>query len=284
MSGYYFQSGTKTFLEVTLEHTSNDDKPDIVFCVDKSGSMAGGPMNNVNTVLQQIYQVCGIDYPILCYDYGLTKSKLSIVTDATPIRASGGTSFMVVFDEMIKYLTDNVKPTTFIFMTDGQDTAGNTGQLEESIKKLTMTCKALAKVCPVTVHVIGFSAGVNSNFLERVRTLGNVEGLFKYSTVSSELQSDFMDMFNLASSQKEYKLKFGGTNFKKSAISGVLSLLIDSDDIELADSDSDSDSEVETPKLVVLTDSKGNKVKVKVKTKTPTSLDKLKVFVVPKSP
>lgn len=277
MSGYYFQTGNKTFLEVALEDTTTDDKPDIVFCVDKSGSMSGGPMNNVNIVLKQIFQVCGVDYPIFCYDYGVSKSKLSNVTDSTPIIASGGTSFKSVFDEMVKYLTDNVKPTTFIFMTDGQDTSVNATALEESIKKLKMACTAMTKTGSVTVHVIGFSSGVNSSFLERVRTLGNTDGLFKYSTISSELQADFMDMFNLASSQKEYKVKFGGTNFKKSAISGVISLLVNSGDIELVDSD-ESDSEEETPKLVVLTDSKGNKTKIKVKTKTPSSLDKLKVF------
>ena len=276
MSGFYFKTETKLFLEITTNDGLSDDKPSIVFCVDKSGSMAGGPMNNVNTVLKQIYQVSNTDCPIFCYDYALSKRQLSSVTDTNMINASGGTSFKVVFDEMVEYLTNNVKPTTFIFMTDGQDTSWKPDELEESIKKLKMTCTAMAKTAPVTIHVIGFGSGVQSDFLERVRTLGNVDGLFKYSTVSSELQSDFMDMFDMASNQKEYKIKFGGTNFKKCSTGNTITMLIDYDDIELEDSD--TDGEDTTTQRVVLTDSKGNKTKIDVPMKTPTNMDRLKVL------
>lgn len=275
MSAFYFKSETKLFLEITTNDESSTDKPNIVFCVDKSGSMSGGPMNNVNTVLKQIYQVSGTDYPLLCYDYALHKRQLSSVTDTNMISAGGGTSFKVVFDEMVESLTSNVKPTTFIFMTDGQDTSWKPDELEESIKKLKMICTAMPKTAPVTIHVIGFGSGVKSDFLERVRTLGNVDGLFKYSTVSAELQSDFMDMFDLASNQREYKIKFGGTNFKQSSTGNTITMLINYDDIDLDDSDDENDN---TDLKVLLTDSKGNKTKITAQMKSPTSMDRLKVL------
>jgi uncharacterized protein with von Willebrand factor type A (vWA) domain len=269
-TGRYFQTeNDNVFLDIIMNDETLELETNIVYCVDKSGSMAGGPMNNVNNVLTQISQISGKDTEIFTYDYNCYDTKLSNVVK-TPIIASGSTSFKSVFDRMVKYLTDNITPTTFIFMTDGQDTSGKPAELEESIRIFTMASRAMNKTCPVTVHVIGFGGSVKSDFLEKVRTLGNKEGLFKYSVVAAELQSDFMDMFNLASSQQQIKIKFGGTNFKKTFTGNNLTMFIEKDEVELED-----DNDTET---VTITNSKGDKINVVVHKTTPNEMDKLKIL------
>ena len=56
---YYFKTFGKTYVQLQVpcvESTNNN----IMCCVDVSGSMAGGPLQNVNMVLNDIYRGCFI--------------------------------------------------------------------------------------------------------------------------------------------------------------------------------------------------------------------------------
>jgi hypothetical protein len=268
-SGRYFKTEDgNIFLDINLGQENLKSETNIVYCVDKSGSMSGAPINNINTVLSQISQISDKDADIFTYDCQCYDTKLSEIIKV-PIKASNCTYFKSVFDRMVKYLTDNVAPTTFIFMTDGADTSGNPAGLEESIRLFTMVCKVMSKTYPVTVHVIGFGTNVNSEFMEKIRTLGNNEGLFKYSTLANELQSDFMDMFNLASRQQQIKIKFGGTNFNKTFTGNNITMIINNNDIELEDNDTET---------VIITNCKGEKNKIVVTKAIPNDIDKLNVL------
>jgi len=185
--------------------------------------MGGPPLDNVNNVLKDIYQRTGCDYDILTYHTLVSALKLSYIAK-NPLTTQGGTSFKVIFDEIAKVVVDNPVPTTFIFMTDGQD-GGDRKSLKESISALKLTMSAMKGVS-VTIHVIGFGS-VKADFLEDVRTFGTKEGLFKHSTQSTELQNDFNDMFEYAASSREVDITINGKTYETEENSDNAKILID---------------------------------------------------------
>lgn len=223
MAKYFKCSFGKTYVEVPITSTESTNS-NIICCVDVSGSMGGGPLQNVNSVLKDIYEKTKCDYDILTYDTQVVPYKLSTVAQ-NPLHTRGGTSFKIIFDEIAKTIVANPIPTTFIFMTDGDDTSGNRGALKDSISALKLTMSAMKGV-PVTIHVIGFG-NVKADFLEGVRTFGTKEGLFKYSTQSVELQNDFNDMFEYAASSREVDIIINGKTYETEENSDTAKILID---------------------------------------------------------
>lgn len=210
--------GGKFCLNVLLPNSDNSET-DIYFCVDKSGSMAGTAMSNVNTVLRDIYQKTKKDYTLLCYCDNIQERNLSTVTNQNLIRAEGGTIFSIVFEKILSIVLANQKPATFIFMTDGEDNSG-AEYLKESMKKLRMATSAI-KNRNITIHVIGFGNSIRDKFLnDEVRLLGNREGVFKYIKDSAELQCEFMDMFDYASAEKAFQMKIGDNNWQNITCTG----------------------------------------------------------------
>lgn len=182
----------------------------IICCVDISPSMDGEPLKNVSTILRDIYRRTQIKYPLFCYDSVVTKTSIEFVEKADLTVTGGGTSFSAIFDAMREHLMKDMRPTTFIFMTDGENNC-NAGALQRSIEMLKLTLSAMKQI-PITIHVIGFG-NVKNDFLDGVRRYGTKEGLFKYSTQSAELQNDFNDMFEYATSAKEYVLRVGNATY-----------------------------------------------------------------------
>lgn len=223
---YYFKTSFgKTYVQLEVppvESTNNN----IICCVDVSGSMSGAPLTNVNMVLKDIYDKTKSNFMIFSYDTSVQVHPLSQVA-ATPLVTRGGTSFKCIFDKIAETLTHNPKPTTFIFMTDGDDTSGNRNALNMSITQLKMVMSALQGVS-VTIHVIGFGS-VKADFLEQVRTFGTKDGLFKYSTQSTELQNDFNDMFEYSISTREIDVVLNGKTYELEDNSSHVRFLIDHD-------------------------------------------------------
>jgi hypothetical protein len=225
MSYYFKTSFGKTYvqLEVPVVDTTNSN---IICCVDVSGSMSGAPLKNVNMVLKDIYDKTKSEFTVFSYDTTVQTHTLSQVA-ASPLTVRGGTSFRCIFDKISATLTSNPKPTTFIFMTDGEDTSGDRNALKQSITQLRMVMSALKNIS-VTIHVIGFGS-VKADFLEQVRTFGTKDGLFKYSTQSAELQNDFNDMFEYSISTREIDVVLGGKLYEIEDNSSYVKFLVDDD-------------------------------------------------------
>ncbi|CAF1690973.1 unnamed protein product, partial [Adineta ricciae] len=143
-----------------------------------------------------------IEYPLFTYNTTANTTQTIKSVENRDLDANGGTSFSSVFTAIQNHLVNNQKSTTFIFMTDGQDTDSKEA-LKRAIQMLKFSISGLSKAVTVVFHVIGFG-DVNNDFLNEVRQFGNKEGLFRYSTASAELQNNFNDMFEYAMSAKEY--------------------------------------------------------------------------------
>lgn len=237
MAHWFSVDDANTYLTVQLGDEGAEDEDAIkvvTAAVDQSGSMCGGAINNVNEVLKDIYQRGSIDIKLLCYNTAIQRKTLADVT-ASPLVAGYRTNFTIVFEELsreVKALSSKAKEEkksgslTVIFMTDGEDTESRPADLEKAIKKFQLQCKAVKNTVEVVVHVIGFGSDVKKDFLERVQTLGNKPGLFKYSTASKELGKDFDEMFAFAESAREYRFAWNGATHTAHGTAAGFSVLL----------------------------------------------------------
>ncbi|CAF1175922.1 unnamed protein product [Rotaria sordida] len=213
------------YVEVKVPKIDSSSGNNIICCVDTSGSMSGSPIRNVCEVLRDIYQRTQIEYPLFTYNTKADITKTIKSVERQDLQAGGGTSFSSVFTAIQNYLVNNQKSTTFIFMTDGQDTDSQDA-LKRAIQMLKLTISGLSKSITVVFHVIGFGE-VNNNFLNQVRQFGNKEGLFRYSTESAELQNNFNDMFEYAMSAREFTIVINGQSYTSSSNEETVGFLID---------------------------------------------------------
>ena len=225
----YFQApftavGQYHYIEAPIAKVEAASGNNIICCVDVSGSMSGTPIRNVCEVLRDIYRRTQTEYPLFTYNTTANTSRTIKSVESQELVANGGTSFSSIFTAIQNYLIQNQRSITFIFMTDGQDTDSQTA-LKQSMQKLKLTISGLAKTTTVTIHVIGFG-DVNNKFLEQVRQLGTKEGLFRYSTVSAELQNSFNDMFDYAMSAREFTLVINRESFTSSSNEETVGFLI----------------------------------------------------------
>jgi hypothetical protein len=215
----------QTYVQITTKGARSNNV-DLIFCVDKSGSMAGSAIKNVCQKLREIYLRTNVPYALYSYNTQVQRGTLADIKN-DDIVAVGGTSFEVMFRGIQEHIMANTtKPMSFIFMTDGVDSNTNPSGLKMATESLRLTCNAMSAI-PVTIHVIGFGA-VKPDFLETVRMLGNKEGLFKYSTESGELQDNFDDMFDYATSSREVTIEFDSKSYTTNCNDEAIGFLIPS--------------------------------------------------------
>ncbi|RMZ93277.1 Integrator complex subunit 9, partial [Brachionus plicatilis] len=222
-------SSESYFIEAKVSKVGSSSS-NIICCVDVSGSMSGSPIRNVCQVLRDIYKRTQIDYSLFTYNTSADTTKTIKSIENYDLNAGGGTSFSSIFTAVQNHLVRNQKSTTFIFMTDGDDTDSQE-RLKKSIQMLKLTLSGLPKTMTVTFHVIGFG-NVNNYFLEQVRTFGNKDGLFRYSTESAELQNNFNDMFEYAMSAREFTLVLNGKSYTSNSNEETVAFLIDDNQID----------------------------------------------------
>ncbi|CAF1290456.1 unnamed protein product [Didymodactylos carnosus] len=186
--------------------------------------MSGAPIKNVCEVLRDIYNRTKIEYPLFSYNTVTNTTTTIKSVEKTDLVASGGTSFSSIFNAIKDHLLKNVKPTTFIFMTDGQDSEPNGLTLKKSIEALKLAISAMKSIS-ITFHVIGFGS-VDDSFLNKVREFGTKHGLLKYSTQSAELQNNFNDMFEYATSSREFSIKINGNTYTSSSNDETVGFLV----------------------------------------------------------
>ncbi|CAF1188746.1 unnamed protein product [Rotaria sp. Silwood1] len=217
--------GDYYYVEAKVPKVDASSGNNIICCVDISGSMSGSPIRNVCEVLRDIYKRTQIEYPLFTYNTKADTTKTIKSVEKQDLTANSGTSFSSIFSAIQNHLITNQKSTTFIFMTDGQDTDSQDA-LKKAIQSLKLTLSSLSKVITVVFHVIGFGE-VNNDFLNKVRQFGNKEGLFRYSTESAELQNNFNDMFEYAMSAREFTIVINGQSYTSSSNEETVGFLID---------------------------------------------------------
>ena len=217
--------GDHYYIEVKVPKVNRSSESNIICCVDVSGSMSGSPIHNVCQVLRDIYERTRIEYPLFTYNKTTDTKKTIKSIEKQDLKADDGTSFSSIFTAIQNHLVANQKSTTFIFMTDGQDTDSQES-LKRAIQMLKLTISGLSKTITVVFHVIGFG-DVNNKFLDQVRQFGTRDGLFRYSTESAELQNNFNDMFEYAMSAREFTLVINGESYTSSSNEETVGFLID---------------------------------------------------------
>lgn len=185
--------------------------------------MAGAPITNVCSVLREIHKETNIDTSVLLFGTRCDKTNLSSLQHGD-WQANQGTSFPCIFDGMKRELLANPVSTSFIFLTDGQDGSSQT-QLNNAITSFKLVVRALSK-CKVVINVIGFG-DVSDSFLSMIKTLGNQDGCFQYSTQGGELQKNFKDIFQLANTA-EHTVTLGGKSYTAPLVDGKLRFLVPS--------------------------------------------------------
>lgn len=206
-------------LVLILENSQFAAQPSLFIpVVDRSGSMAGAPWNQVKSALKHIVGLTFsnelLNTIVVCYESSafqipLVGSKMECERIISELHAGGGTNFRASFEEIAKIFStctsdkNNTNPNksfygsiTIAFMTDGQD--GNSNKSE--------TVDIFRNICSkwdgrLVVHSVGFSSGCDQTFLENLRKVrgdGPDCGSFRYAepsdpedTLCQKLQSVF---------------------------------------------------------------------------------------------
>jgi hypothetical protein len=225
---FYFPNPFGVYVEVNVPRVESSNN--VVCCVDTSGSMAGAPLKGVCSVLREVWSKTHIPYSVVCYNTAVSRTTVEAVA-ASDLSASGGTSFRVVFDAMRDTLVSSPVATTFIFMTDGQDTGGDPASLKRSMDTLRLVISGLKGV-PITVHAVGFGE-VDADFLNRVRCLGSKEGVFRFASAAAELAVSFNDLFEYAAAAREVTLTLAGKTHTAYGNEGSVGFLLQERDCGL---------------------------------------------------
>lgn len=183
--------------------------------------MTGKPIQNV---LKDIYLRKGENYDMFCYNYNVTYETIS---NYDSISIGGGAYFCELFVACKNRLLKKMESTTFIIMTDGNNSNGsNDPELLKSIQELKLIISSM-KYLRITFHCIGFGDDVESRFLERVLKIGNVEGVLRYSSKSDNLETNFNDILSYIDAS-EYTLRIGQKEYISKTNDNRIGFIVDS--------------------------------------------------------
>ena len=185
--------------------------------IDKSGSMGGNPISQCIYSLGRIVDLAYSNPNIITniITYNDTASSIFINTSQTiesyrnqidSIKAGGGTSFTVAFNEIVKVAQQLIDPTvtniTVIFLTDGEDSSTNRtnrGKLVDLLKeKLNLISNSTTNTnndnqipnqISTQIHTIGFGASHDYDFLNSLRMISKIEGAYRYADPKEDTDS-----------------------------------------------------------------------------------------------
>lgn len=188
--------------QLTLELHDSDFKVRnslFIALVDKSGSMAGAPINQVKAALRHILGMSqnqsNVKTVLVVYDS--TSQMIPFTKSAIDgIVGSGGTNFKGAFQSLQQVLAlsicsdrpedllepNNVGSVSVAFLTDGQS-GGNRDALIRDFREI-LEDVWISKDRDITIHAIGFSSCCDKDLLEGLRTAGTLEGVFRYAEPS----------------------------------------------------------------------------------------------------
>lgn len=205
-------------LKLSITRSNFITRPSVFIAViDKSGSMAGNSWNQVQSALIHMLSLAStnnkIKLIIITYDSfaNVVDTSGSLELQCAKIKsiyAGGGTTFRSAFTKIQSVLSNfiysndvellneptNIGNVTICFLTDGQSGDTNPTTLADDFRIMLQD----SWQGPICVHSVGFSSGCDKELLEKMRTCGNIEGIFRYAeptdncdTLCQKLQSLF---------------------------------------------------------------------------------------------
>ena len=166
-------------IEISSSFSACDKKTLLIPVIDKSGSMSGSPMNQVNYSVDRFIQTTKQSKKLIT-ELVLYNDSYNIVhtNNKQLIVAEGGTSFVSAFKGVMeiinKYkMNENIMDIIIVFLTDGQD---GSGVSKEKIVKDAKNDIINIWKKPFTVHTIGFGSSYDKVFLENLSKIGTIEG------------------------------------------------------------------------------------------------------------
>lgn len=174
--------------------------------IDRSGSMSGNPITqckySLNRIVDLAYTNSNIITNIITYDdrvesilVNTTQTIESYRYAIEEIKARGGTSFNVAFNEIVRVCEELIDPTitniSIIFLTDGQDssTYGKSRATLVNTLKEKLNSTINADTINLQIHAIGFGASHDYEFLNSLRQITRVEGAYRYADPTEDADS-----------------------------------------------------------------------------------------------
>jgi ankyrin repeat protein/uncharacterized protein YegL len=187
------ESTNVSCIEIKTNISLNQNKCLLIPIIDRSGSMSGNPMTQVNYSMKRVIdttkQSSNLITNIIIYDD--TYEILDIQkASQNPITARGGTNFRSAFKglfEVLKKYKDDpfVCSAVIIFLTDGQDCSGDKTKLTPELKEGIETNWNK----PSTVHTIGFGNNHEFQLLDSMRKAGQLEGAYRFADPNENIDS-----------------------------------------------------------------------------------------------
>ena len=215
-------------LSLRVKKSKITTKPTLlVLILDKSGSMAGNPWNQVQTAVTHILCLSKTLYTVktkvIVYDssarlLNVGGTEEQIKNTINSISAGGGTNFRSAFaclDELLEDELENndLDNVSICFMTDGQDWSSPDGLVEE----LRTILSDSEDKTTTTVHTVGFSHSCATNLLEEMRCTGSVEGTFRFASPQDSedtLCQKLQGLFDIVSKSSTVPLEISGIQLK----------------------------------------------------------------------
>lgn len=187
--------------------------------IDKSGSMAGAPMNDAHSAARSYVKSSGSKdtFALIAFDsqvhtlQGRTKDKQSIMNSIGGIAAGGNTA---IYDA-VSVAVDNTSGCgrkAVVLMSDGDDTASTSFNIDQAINKANL---AGLPVFTVGLKGTNFSAGPLRSIAERTggqyfETSNSAELASLYAKISNQLKGQYyvgLKLVGVPKNGKEHVLK-----------------------------------------------------------------------------
>ena len=175
------------------------------FCVDKSGSMAGGPIKDTKGALISLIQKFQkVNLPITVYLFSNKLQELSseahgyenMLQEADNLKAAGGTLFGPVIESMQQKIKEKGLKNIFsVWLTDGQDNKGFS-TLVPLMEKFYADMEENG--VSIAVHTIGFSPDHDASLLTKLSQSGTRPGSFQYVPPGGRIPVAVNNVYELA--------------------------------------------------------------------------------------
>lgn len=179
--------GSLLELKLELRNSQFVTNPSLfIACVDRSGSMSGGPWRQVKSALVHIAGLSEtnpmVKLVIISYESVAKVEPTSVAEIRMFPEANGGTNFEAAFGAikgvLLQHADTDISSATIAFLTDGQS-GGDRQKLISSFREMLQETWRKRLSC----HAVGFGGACDKELLEGLRT---ENGTFRYAEPGEE--------------------------------------------------------------------------------------------------
>lgn len=173
----------------------------VVFVIDKSGSMAGNKITQacsaLNFVLGNLnendnFNIIAYSNRVELFSENLVsysdKTYLEAKTYVNSITSGGGTNINDALTSAVKFFTDKSKPNYIVFLTDGLPTIGIVSEME-----ISQNCKS-NNLNKARIFSLGVGYDVNARLLDRLSDQNS--GVSEYVKPNENIETAMGDLYN----------------------------------------------------------------------------------------